>query len=310
MDFPPRLHRRDLAGLRWDVAFAEILQRLPALPGELVIVPHGDERQISARVLNVGIVQIGFVDGAVTGNGCRDVEVFVLLAIFVAHDVAYFAVIHALRAVFRIPDQFVDEIAHVEDEGELVFRRGALILVDHPTISVLRAIVRVLAGHKGKVHAARIVIGRRGDRAADAAAVPVAIGEAIPIFRCGLQTAHQHPHGPVGLFQRMDIRRGHDLLKLPIGGDFGNQARALASPNIWPAAPQQNAGAVGIAGGDALWKEFAAFVPGRTGRSGSLCPSGARPQRRGCRQQFSAGNLRHICPPSRKRQTLARMMFG
>ena len=63
----------------------------------------------------------------------------------IAHDVADLAIVHALRAIFRIPDHFVDEIAEMQHEAETILFGGALVFVDHPAIGVLRALIRVLA---------------------------------------------------------------------------------------------------------------------------------------------------------------------
>ena len=67
-------------------------------------------------------------------------------------------------------DDFVNEIAEVEDESELVVGRGALVLEDHPAIGVELAFIDVLAADEGKIDGARVAVERRGDRAADAAA--------------------------------------------------------------------------------------------------------------------------------------------
>src|SRR5262249_923710 len=52
----PRLVRVDLARLRRARLAVELDERLPPEPGELVVVPHGDEREAGARVLEIGIV--------------------------------------------------------------------------------------------------------------------------------------------------------------------------------------------------------------------------------------------------------------
>src|SRR5439155_6752242 len=48
--FEPRLVRRHLARLRRARLAAELQQRLPPEPGELVVVPHRDERPAGTRV--------------------------------------------------------------------------------------------------------------------------------------------------------------------------------------------------------------------------------------------------------------------
>ena len=46
-----------------------------------MVVPDADERPARARVLEVGVGQIAFVDGAVAIDGQRDVEVADLVAV-------------------------------------------------------------------------------------------------------------------------------------------------------------------------------------------------------------------------------------
>ena len=74
--FEPGLVGGDLDGLPGLRRLAAGLDdALPALPGEFVIVPDADERPAGARVLQVGIVQIALVDGAIAVDRQRDVEV-------------------------------------------------------------------------------------------------------------------------------------------------------------------------------------------------------------------------------------------
>jgi hypothetical protein len=77
----PGLVRRHLAGLRRAHPAAEVLLALPTLPGELVVVPHADERPAGAGVLQVGVGQVAAVEGAVVFEVGRYVEVFDLLTV-------------------------------------------------------------------------------------------------------------------------------------------------------------------------------------------------------------------------------------
>jgi len=80
------------------------------------------------------------------------VEVTNLLAVGDARDLVNLAVVSRLHLV-RIFSDLVDEVAEVQHEIELVFRRGALILEDHPPIRVELAFIDTLAADEGKVHA-------------------------------------------------------------------------------------------------------------------------------------------------------------
>ena len=70
---------------------------------------------------------------------------------------------------------------------------GALVLEDHPAIGVELAFVDVLAADEGEIDRPRIVGRGRGDRPADAAAVPFRVGEAIPIGAGRLEPARRAP---------------------------------------------------------------------------------------------------------------------
>ena len=121
-----------------------------------MVVPDGDERPARASVLEVGIGEIAFVDGAVAVDRQRDVEVADLVAVRDARDLIDRAVVACLHFV-GILDHLVDEIAEVQNEIELLGGRGAFIFVDHPAIGVELALVDVLTAHEGEVHWARIV---------------------------------------------------------------------------------------------------------------------------------------------------------
>ena len=123
--------------------FRQFRQPLPAEPPKLVVVPHGDERPASPRILQIRIVQIRPVNGTIVVHGGGNVKVGDLLAVRVADNIQNAAVVHALRAVFRVPDDLVNEIAQVQYESEAVSRCGAFVVVDHAAISVLCALVGV-----------------------------------------------------------------------------------------------------------------------------------------------------------------------
>ena len=85
----------------------------------------------------------------------------------------------------------------MEHETEAIGGRRALVLEDHPAIAVERAFVDVLAADEGEIDRPRIVRQWRGDRPADAAAVPVAIGEAVPVDARMLEMTDQHARRPI-----------------------------------------------------------------------------------------------------------------
>src|SRR5215468_1510375 len=186
----------DLARLRRTRFIVEHLQGLPSLPAELMVVPHRNKGPARARVLQVWIMQVTAVHSAVVIDRDRDVEVVNLLSLRIANEFLDLAVVVS-GAVLRVPDQLVDEVAQVQDEAEAVLLRNALILEDHSSVRVLRSEVRVLTTDKREVYGSRIAIGRRGDGSPEAAAETFGIGKAIPIDLGWLQSADQHPTGPI-----------------------------------------------------------------------------------------------------------------
>src|SRR5262249_18385111 len=74
--FPPGLVGRDAQRLsRLDYLGAILDEALPALPGELVVVADAHEREMRARVLDVGIADVGLIDHAVTSERGRDMKI-------------------------------------------------------------------------------------------------------------------------------------------------------------------------------------------------------------------------------------------
>src|SRR5580704_14087945 len=57
---PPRLRRT--------IHTSKLLQALPANPAEFMVVPHGHKRPTGARILQVRIVEITAVDGAIVAE--------------------------------------------------------------------------------------------------------------------------------------------------------------------------------------------------------------------------------------------------
>src|SRR5581483_9613675 len=102
-----------------------------------MVIPHIYEWPARAGVLQVGILQVSAVYSAIIVYCRWDMEIVNLLTMFVAHDVTQPPVVHPLRPVFRVPDDFVDEIAEVQYETQSILLRRALIFKDHPAISIL-----------------------------------------------------------------------------------------------------------------------------------------------------------------------------
>src|SRR5215510_13705464 len=78
-------------------------------------------------------------------------------------------------------DDLINEITEVENEIELIGGRRALILKNHPAITVELAFINALAADKGEIDRPWIIRQRGGDRPAHAATVPLSIGEAVPV---------------------------------------------------------------------------------------------------------------------------------
>jgi hypothetical protein len=194
---------------------AKFLQPLPPLPTELVVVPHIDEWPARARILQIRVLQIRAINGTIVLDICGDVKILNLLAVRVSHQISHPPVVHALRAVFRIPNNFINEIAEVKHETELILLWRSLIFKDHPPIRVLRAIVRILAADKGKTYRSIIVFRRSRHRAPDPASKPFLIGKAIPVNGSRLKSSDKYATRPVGFSQNRSLgTRNHALKRL------------------------------------------------------------------------------------------------
>src|SRR5262245_4496883 len=100
--------------------------------------------------------------------------------------------VESRRQLVGIFDDLINEITEVEDETELIDGRRALVLEDHPAIAVELAFIDALAADEGEIDRPWIVRQRRGDRPADAATVPLSIGEAVPVDARRLEVTDQH----------------------------------------------------------------------------------------------------------------------
>src|SRR5207302_10747442 len=94
-----------------------------------------------------------------------------LFAVFVVNDVAQTTVVDALRSVFRVPDNFIDEVVEVKHEPEAILFRSAFVLENHSPVRILSPLVRVLARDERNPHMSFVVIGGYRDDPGDAAGV-------------------------------------------------------------------------------------------------------------------------------------------
>src|SRR5207244_2630548 len=91
--FPPGLvgsHPKLLGRLHLAVVLDEAL---PALPREFVVVADADEREMSARILDVGIIDVSAIHHAIAVEARRDVKVADPARIGDAADVEHGAVV-------------------------------------------------------------------------------------------------------------------------------------------------------------------------------------------------------------------------
>src|SRR5215510_960028 len=157
-------------------------------------------------------------------------EVTNLFAILVTNNVAQPPSVIALRSVFRIPDYFVDEVAEMEHEDESILRRPLLILPDHPAVGRRGALLHVLTAHESEAHDSVILVGRRRDRAAHAAAEAMLVSKAVPVDARRFETGCQHTAGPVRLGGYVRSGAGDDTAEIKIIGDLDRQPPRLAVP--------------------------------------------------------------------------------
>src|SRR6266568_8564850 len=79
----------------------------------------------------------------------------------------------------------------------LVMRRRSFVFPNHSSISVVCAHRVVLTTNERETGRATVVCGRRGDRAANAAAKSMLIHEAIPIHAARFEIHGEYATGPI-----------------------------------------------------------------------------------------------------------------
>ena len=122
-----------------------------------------------------------------------------LLSALVAHNVSQAAIVHSLWPVFRVPDEFVDKIAEMQDEIETFTLGSMLIVEDHSAIGVLRSLADILATDKRKPNRPVVIKCWSGAGSADAASITLRIHEAIPIDTRRFQATDKHAARPIGI---------------------------------------------------------------------------------------------------------------
>src|SRR5271163_2887276 len=121
-------------------------------------------------------MQIGAINGAIIPNIRGDVKILDLLTVRVAHDVPQTPIVHALRTIFGIPDDFIDEIPEMKHESQLILLRDPLIFIDHASVRILCAVIRVLATDEGESYWSSVVLQGSCTSTADSAANSSRIG--------------------------------------------------------------------------------------------------------------------------------------
>src|SRR5260370_1268545 len=119
------------------------------------------------------------------------------------------------------------------------FAPTLLVFEDHPAVGVLGTLVHVLAAHERELHRAAVVVARRRDGAAHAAAVPLLVGEPVPVDARRPEAAHESAAGPVRF--RGDRGRGRrdDVTERLVFGHLDGQAGRGRRIRVGAPRPQE-----------------------------------------------------------------------
>src|ERR1041385_3555237 len=98
-----------------------------------------------------------------------------LLAGRVTYNVAQLTGV-ILRAVFGVPDDFIDKVAEMKHEPKLIVDRFLRIFPKHSTISIAGAGRHHLTTNEREIHRPSIVVCGSGNRTTDPAAETIFIG--------------------------------------------------------------------------------------------------------------------------------------
>lgn len=130
-------------------------------------------------------MKIVAVDGAIVVNISWYVEGLNLLAMRITDDISDLSVV-VLCSILRVPHDFVDEIAEMQNEAKPILVAGLFIFIDHSAVCILRAEIRVLAAYEGKSNRPWVVVRGCCDGSTHATARTVLIRKAVPINLRGL----------------------------------------------------------------------------------------------------------------------------
>lgn len=237
----------------------EVGLTLPAIVGELVIIPYRDERPARARRLDIRIGEKDTVQrsivfdgdgkgdasaGPATGGKRRDRT---LLAIAVTeHDWIEVVVDGRLEAVGA---GLVDHVAEMDDRMKLVGGGPGVIVDDHLPIGTVVSGAVVLARHPRQVDL-NVGAGLRS-RASSAADRVLTGDEPIEIGSSRRQAGDQHPHGMIARLHGKDLLVYDQRGKAFVAGDLklhrhrSERAAVIAADHH--ASPQHDRGRTRIA---------------------------------------------------------------
>ena len=204
----------------------------------------------------------------------------------------------AMGYLIGVFNDLIDEVSKVQDKAKLAAGGRALVLPDHPAVGVLCALVNALARHEGEADRPVVVKGRSGDRAADSAAAPLGIGEAIPVSSRGTQATDENAGSPVRFEQHGCVHSSDDTAELRIKRDLDAEVVPDATCK-WSAGPKQDAMLVRITRCDALWIEVASLLPAGRCRGVDTTPGKSRTQTRRDEQKPAAVDSHRISPKRR-----------
>src|SRR5262249_10171469 len=150
-------------------------------PAEFMVVPHRDKRPACASVLQIGVMQVGAIDSAIVFDSGGNMKVLNFFSVFITNDVPQTAVVHSLRSVFGVPDEFIDEVTEMQHESETILLFRPFIFKNHSPICILGTLVDILTRYECKAHWPFIIVCRGSNRPADSTPITRFIGKAIPI---------------------------------------------------------------------------------------------------------------------------------
>jgi hypothetical protein len=87
----------------------------------------------------------------------------------------------------------------MKDEAEPILLGRMFIFKDHPAVSILSALVRILAAYESEPHQPVIVLCRSSYRTTDSASPPFGIGEPVPVHLGWFESAGEYSTGPIRL---------------------------------------------------------------------------------------------------------------